>query len=85
MLKWRYCEFIQKKIHLSSIAPHVNSQLTFNCSKSAIEILEKKTKEFMEKNNLMVFGLCQRSFRRPNKDFCEKSFLGGRYGSVALH
>ena len=40
-------------------------------------------KEFMKKNHLMVFGLYQRWFRRTNKDFCEKSFLG-RYGSVVL-
>ena len=31
----------------------------------------------------MAFGLYQRWFRRPNKDFCEKSFFE-RYGSIVL-
>ena len=42
----------------------------------------------MEKKNLMVSGLDQRWFRRPNKDFYRKiiseSHFWGRYGSVVL-
>ena len=32
---------------------------------------------FLEKNNFIVFGLYQRWFRRPTKDFCEKSLSRG--------
>ena len=35
-----------------------------------------------EKSNLMVFGLYQRWFRKPNKDFCEKSFFGFTSGKT---
>ena len=47
--------YTKNKIHSCPIAPDINSQLTFTCSKSTIETLEKVNNNDTRKRSITSF------------------------------